>query len=212
MLNEVLGVAARYQQLLTRKFGILGGAPSPQVTPEVTPSFDLATGPEDRILCSDVLATGATLCAAVAAKRSVIQLSNPTGSNSLVVVEKLSVEHGDASAREVVGAVGFNSALPQLPAAGGITTRETRRTRVIAGPICVKGVADLTYDQAPATILVANLFYLSLPANTPVWYDQAILLAPGWCVQVSCVTINISLYASFAWREIPLGAGEVGPF
>jgi hypothetical protein len=89
MLNEILGPAARFQQLLTRKFGILGGAPSPQLTPEISPEYPLFGEPENRILTSEYLCAGYLDEAAAAGNPTQIALWNPTGSNIILVIEKV---------------------------------------------------------------------------------------------------------------------------
>lgn len=212
MLNEILGSAARFNQLLTRKFGLTGGAPSPQITPEIAPTFSWVAGPEDAIPAGETLASAVISVAGVAAKRSVAMLSNPTGSNLLVVVEHFDIQFG-ATGGFVNASVLKLDPLAGLPAAGGICIRDTRVKSDPAGSATTRPpAARISKDNEPPTILTANILRRQLPAFGYTEYYQPIVLSPGWSLQVYESDNNLALDAAFAWREVPLQAGEVGPF
>lgn len=198
--------------MLTRKFGLTGGAPSPQLTPEITPVVEVNNlPPENRIICGEVLAAGAMYLAGVAVKRSVIQLSNPAGSNVLGVVEHLEgTNYGVAVASMNCGIL-LLGALAIAPGAGLVTWRDTR-TRTNGGVYTRLPTLLMSADNSPPTIAIANLFARNVVANLTAEWDVPFVLSPGWAVQVWLSDVNVALGAAFSWREVPLSPGEVGPF
>jgi hypothetical protein len=209
MMNEILGSAARFNQLLTRRFGLTGGAPSPQITPEIAPVVNMPDGPELRIICAEILATGNIYCTGVALKHSVIQLTNPVGSNILVVVEQIEISNPGA-AGGINASIIKLGALAGLPGAGGVCYRDTRTT--ISGNYTREPTAQLRYDNDPPTIGTPNLFRLEIAALSSIRNAVAVVLAPGWSVQLYDTRVAADITTCFAWREVPLAAGEVGPF
>jgi hypothetical protein len=210
MLNEILGTAARYQQLLTRRFNLAGGAPSPQLTPEITPVVSIYDQPETRILVGEILASGCIFQAATAAERAVCQLSNPTGSNIVAVVLHLAA-HPFGAGATVIGSHLQLGAQAGLPSAGGVVYRDSR-TKTNGGVYTRVPTCSLTKFHNPPTIGEANLFLRIIAANLTMEYAQPVVLAPGWAFQVNELDVNVGLQVSFAWVEIPLSPGEVGPF
>jgi hypothetical protein len=208
MLNEILGPAARFQQLLTRKFGVLGGAPSPQLTPEVTPEFSLPNGPENLLPAMEVLASGVLVTAAVAGNSPSVQLRNPTNSNLLVVVEHIEFTPL-GGAQGVIGSVIKNGEQAVAAAAGGVIRRDTRTSE--SGNYTTRPSATLKGD-INATMGQANLFQRNVGDGALGEYNFPVILGPGWTVQVWGQTVNRSLIVGMAWREVPMAMGEVGPF
>jgi hypothetical protein len=212
LMNEILGPAARFQQLLSRKFGILGGAPSPQLTPEITPEYGLADRPEDLILASEVLASGWINVPSDALHNSLISLENPLGSNLLLVLQE---------ARWQVATVGSNVSgtitnsgivVGISPGAGAMTFRDTRTTIGAAATYTKPPVGIINGRNGIASTPIANLFYINTqPAATQV-FERPVVLSPGWKLILCCVTVALGMNASFCWREVPIAAGEVGPF
>jgi hypothetical protein len=209
MMNEILGRAQRFQDLLTRKFGITGGAPAPQLTPEIGTEFEIPFGAQDYILCQELLASGSTIVAAVAAKKGVLQLSNPPGSNIVAIVGRESLMVNAAAANFWLS-VGKGTALANLVGAGQVTRLDTRCG--YSGIYTLLPACTLTYDQSPPGLLTPNVWYLNVPIGTNLTTYEPIILAPGWCAQLACDTVNIQFAASFRWREVPLAQGEAGPF
>lgn len=214
MLNEILGAAARFNQLLTRKFNIAGGAPAPQLTPEIGCSYTIDEHPEDAILRFEGIATGLLDCAAIALVNSVAQIRNNTA-GLIIVVEKIFAQVNAAAAADVNMAAGFiGTDHPGLPATGGITFADFRRAA--NGNVTVAPAARLTRNTVAAvpTLLNANLFYgrSSNAVGGGVVYDRPVVLAPGAAIQVSCGTVNTEILVMFSWREVPVAPGEVGPF
>lgn len=208
-MNEILGAAARFQQLLTRKFNITGGAPSPQLTPEITPEYAInELAPEDKILCSEFIASAAVYIPAVAAKSNVVSLSNPAGSNVLLILERI-ITSRVAAGGTWAGIIKL-SALADLPGASQVVVRDGRVNVVSNYPR--KPVGDVTSFADPPTVATSNLFYVLIAANSTFIYDMPVVIPPGWSVHVKNAVVNTDLLVSFAWREIPLAPGEVGPF
>jgi hypothetical protein len=200
LLNEIL--AGRFNQWLTRKFNMTGGAPAPQLAAEVMPVTQL-NDPPDFVLASENLASGIVDVAAVALKRGVAQLTNPAGSNTVITVERIECSVYSAGMTMAVG-IGVNAPLAQNPAAGGVAYRDTRKAGLPA--------ASLSFDQAPPTILAANYADVTLVINSSAKWVEPIVLGPNSCVQVSSNTNNTEFTASFVWRERAMVPGEVGPF
>lgn len=213
MMNEILGVGARIEQLLTRKFNIIGGAPSPQLTPEVTPIFPLFHGPESRILAQERLMCAQVYCAGVAAKRSVIQLYNPPGTNVIGIVTRVWAYHTNAAANEItVGFGALTSALANPAAAGGITSLDGRYG-ITSGTVVKPGSLSFSYDTGPPTILAASLDDVTL-AQYALLDDNtvAVCVTPGYGMQITTVSNQIGLVGGYRWLEVPMAPGELGPF
>jgi hypothetical protein len=210
MLNEILGPAARFQQLLSRKFGILGGAPSPQLTPEITPEFSFGSQPEDSILQGEVRMSGVADVAANAGNRSAIQLTNPVNSGLVIVLEQIRV------LSFVVGIIdcGFASLLGELATGPGSGENVAVDGRVQRGPTIYprRGAGKTTKDTTtPGVIPGMNLFRTTLAANQWYEYQRAVIINSGGGVQL-IGEVNKQFIAHFYWREVPIALGEVGPF
>ena len=210
MLNEILGPAARFQQMLTRRFGLLGGAPSPQLTPEITPSVDIGHGYETRILCGEFLASGCIFQAATVAERAVCQLSNPAGSNIVAIVTHIEAYPFGAGATVIASHLKVG-ALAGLAVAGGVGYRDSRVV-TNGGAYTRLPVCTVTKFHNPPTIGEPNLFSRAVASGLTTEYDCPVVIGPGWAVQVNELDNNVGLQAAFAWIEIPMAGGEVGPF
>src|SRR5713101_5173625 len=88
--NEIL--VARYNRYLQKLFGIKGDAPVPILASEIMPSFSLFSGIENRFLESWYrYGIGIDIPAGAAGKNGQVRLRNPSGSNVLGVVEKVTM-------------------------------------------------------------------------------------------------------------------------
>jgi hypothetical protein len=213
LANEILGRAARYQEQLRRRFGIALGAPSPQLTPEVTPVVPILTMPEHLILASEKLFTGTLGEAGGAGGVSVVQLSNDAGTGLVGIVEHLEVVMLDAAGDAVTCAIGKNGALATLPAPGQVTGRETRLPLNAGGGYSTVAPAlKLRSNVAPPTVFSPSIFFRVLGQYGIAEYNLPLIIAPGWAVQVSTNNASKAIHAAFAWREVPLAEGEEGPF
>jgi len=214
MLNEILGAAARYEQLLARKFGVQGGAPSPQLTPEITPSYNIPAGAEDLLPCGMRLCSGYISIGAVAAKRPVTQLRNPVGTNILGVVSYIGMMSSTAGVgQHCMGFGKLNNNLPNLPAAGGYTMLDGRAGLNAAGGFATRApTCTLTADNEPPEILPPNILYRVQAQYA--WTEQfpAVILSPGWGVQAFLSDNVYGVAAVFRWYEVVMAEGEVGPF
>lgn len=211
MMNEILGVGARFQQVLTRKFGILGGSPSPQLTPEIQPHFDPHAAPEDFILSTELLCAGVVQEPANAGQKSMVALENPAGSNVLGILEWLSAQVGTAAVSSIYGALLWT---PPPPGVAGavLTARDGRRPRIV-GDVAKGGALLLGASNNVAPPTPANLFIqATTAAEELVLYSQPVIIAPGMSIFVVNNTVNQALWTSWAWREVPMAPGEVGPF
>jgi len=213
MMNEVLGVAARFQQLLTRKYGIIGGAPSPQLTPEITPDYPLPTGPEDRILASDFSAVWLQALTAQAGQKSAMLLKNASTGSLLVVEHSWCATAAAVTGYFHLGIAANLAALGQAPTAGSRVMRDTR-VQFDTGSTTYsrKPQASCTWDNNTPPVTPDNVILWYLAGGTRWEYTQPIVLGPGYGLMTWSDAVNIAFYGGFAWREVPIGMGEVGPF
>lgn len=212
MLNEILGAAARYNQLLTRKFNITGGAPAPQLTPEIGCELALDPGPEGRVLASELLCSGRGATTGAAANSGSCELANPAGSNLLTVVEQIIVISGSAVTLGIdVGVLTVPIGLPNIPAAGNVVARDTRVPKV-GNYTKLPATTIRTGTNTPPVVVVPNLFRSLNAINVPYTYTVPVVLAPGTAVDIIQSDLASSMVVWFSWREVPLAAGEVGPF
>jgi len=209
MLNEIL--AARYEQLLTRKFNITGGAPAPQLTPEIGCNLSLEVGEEGHILQSEYLCSGRFFTTGNAGQSGSIQLTNPVGSNILLVVEQIVAQALSAVVNGINCGILNTAGPPNTATAGDVVIVDTRvasvgaYTRLPTGRV-TGGV------NTPPTVVQPNLFHSRNAVGVPYVYSLGVVLAPGWGVNLVQIDLAGSMNGFFRWREVPLAAGEVGPF
>lgn len=224
MLNEILGVAARFNQLLTRKFNIVGGAPAPQLTPEIGCELALEVGSEGRVLLSEILCSGITDQTGAAANRPAAMLFNPVGSNIILVVERIAVLPLTVAQAFVIGVIKPPGGNPfaQLPGSGQVICRETRVPVAPPGTFPRAPTGQVRGSTvSPPTTVSANLYSFSASAaniSSPLEVPQLgngeslAILAPGFAVQIESTVLVAQFQAFFMWREVPLAPGEIGPF
>lgn len=210
MLNEILGVASRFNAALTRKFGITGGAPSPQLTPEVVPTYELMTADEDRVLANEHFAAGWITCAAVVAKTPKVRLRNPVGSQLVAVVTFLSVDVAAAGVAQTVK-VQLNYAttdLAVLPAVPGPCFLDSRSGVTLGLP---SPTVKLTADSNG--IVGSGGYNRMVRLSNFEARGVIAILGPGSAIDIEETdNNNLAMTVNLEWREIPLGLAELGPF
>jgi hypothetical protein len=92
--NEIL--VGRYNRLLQKLYSMKGPVPAPQLASEISTTFNLFNGPENRYLESWALFQRAIIFAAVAAQVNAVRLRNPAGSNVVGVVTLIQLATGAA--------------------------------------------------------------------------------------------------------------------
>lgn len=136
-------------------------------------------------------------------------LSNPTGSGKLIVINKVIVALASlpAGAAPLILTGNTNPA----GAATTHTTPLTPQSALIGSGATPVGKVDSAATIAAATIIRAlpGGPAATVAASTtfpPVIIDEiagAIILQPGTCISLQCLTTAISVVASFEWEEIP---------
>src|SRR5260370_11139907 len=126
--NEIL--VGRYNRFLQKLFGMKGGPPTPQLASEIAPAFPLFSGSENRYLEGWDLFAGTTFLPAQVAATVGFQIRNPTGSNVIAVLEKISFDAG--SAVNISISQGATADLPTIVTAVG---RGDGRAR--SNPTCI---------------------------------------------------------------------------
>ena len=213
MLNEILGPAARFQQLLTRKFGLIGGSPSPQLTPEITPEYHLDNAPEDRILGSDFYAAGVIDVPADAGHPSQAALYNPGGSGQVLILEQVELTLMTAGTAGIgMGVEGVYALNPLgiAAAAGARIIRDTRVTNV--GFVTRLPTGIVGGENGAAAVINPSLVSTVLTTLIPYRYSLPVIVAPGWLLKAITGANNLQLRAAFNWREVPISKSEAGPF
>ena len=204
--NEIL--VGRFARGIQKLFGIKGTTPTKQLSGEVMPVFNLddANQLENRILHSwssfgyvkNVAAGGAGTFAAV-------RLRNPTGSNTIVVVEKITYGSGAASDTYVLrrGPTGT----PDLATVDS-ANNSIRDLRL--GPI---SGSVITSFGTPAGSTGTQVASGTLGANTSVDIilnpHQEIVIAPGDLISVQTPVANQGITVTFFWRERALEVSEL---
>lgn len=204
MLNEILGPMARLQQRLTRAFSITGGAPSPQITPEITPVLEMGNMPvEDRWTARERLWAHTQPIAAAALTAASILLQNPAGSGILAVVRCLVCNNSAGpqaySVNDVLASFG------NLTNVVGVFNPLDTRIGVASTPTCIISWSNTV---APANTFGSEYFNLAVgqfPYVSPFDY----VIAPGTGLVVNAQVVNQSSQLGFVWRERPVSLGEL---
>lgn len=185
----------RFQRVLQRMFNLQSFPPAPQLAEEIVPVFQVeAPKPEQEFLIGTRLCSASVDVGAVAVKRSVVRIRNPESSNQLVIVEQAIVSMGVGDI-VLAGLVYSDTDIAQTPAAGSIVVRDTRDV------LTAQPTAHFTFEQGPPTIAPGSVFMVRTVAGSPVLVPIAVVLAPGTCLEISALTVNLSLTVTLAWRE-----------
>lgn len=202
--NEILTGALN--QVLARRLGVQtgGGAVSPSIAPEIFATLPLEVDrPEWAYLAGERIAGAATGATAQAALNTVIALSNPNGSNVLMVVEFIRSVMGAGSslAFYVVPNTGFST--------GTLVGNNLLDSRWMATNAAARAAGSLTWTNLGAPPAQSS-FYLQ-EASTTVDWTRPIILQPSHALVVFANTVNVAISrVAFQWRERALVSGELG--
>lgn len=201
----------RINRLLQRLLELKGNAPVPELAPELMSAVVLECDrPEYKYLAGEQLAWGAIALAA-GAGRAEAQLLNPSGSNCLIVVERIRAWSGVCNTL----AIGPT----QQVFATAVTTARRRDFRGTADLTAsalaivgqVRGKNDSAVVVTNTTEFIGGVMGNTAAAAGPTVYgetDTPIVLAPGWSVGVQGDVDAGNLRASFVWRERALENAE----
>jgi hypothetical protein len=194
--NEIL--VGRYNRAMQKLLQMKGEASLVTLSEEISPTFTLFYGAENRYLEGwDRFATILNQ-PAVAANQSVVRLRNPATSNAVAVIEK---------------AKGISLVADQPIFGIGITALDLATVVAMTGSkLDPRGRPNpalflsrqATTAAAPA--LDTNIDQVVYPATGGsqdfiTFEDQEVPLLPGMAVQIFSNTVNAGLTVSYIWRE-----------
>jgi hypothetical protein len=200
--NEIL--VGRFNRFLQKLMSMKGGPVAAQLASEVQPIISFFNGVENRYLESWDRFAVFRATAGVAGQQTATRLRNPTGSNVVGVIEKLTVEVG---AIDSVFVDRLAQATDLFTIAGGGLQRQDNRGR--PGPTLV-----LSENTAGIPTIAGTAFdFASLLAGQPSQQliftrNQEITLLPGDAVQLRTNTAATSLSSAWYWRERLLEESE----
>lgn len=194
--NEIL--VGRYNRLVQKLFSMKGPASLVTLSDEMMPVFPLFHGAENRYLEGWNRFASAQNIAASAANTSCLRLRNPTGSNLLVCVEKVSVAF---SLADTTNALFRGTATTDLGTVGSVLRMDSR------GNPNSSAILSVQNNAATAPPLTGGLAMWGTfaAANTlqEIIYqeDQELPLLPGDAIQMQAGNVNEGLLVSIWWRE-----------
>lgn len=133
---------------------------------------------------------------------SYLELCNPAGSGSLVVVDTMELQSAAVLSWDLFDSVPIGTVRANK------SYTDARAVASSAGAITTQPVAELRTGNtaAIATLRVGHTFVA--PA-TPTRYDAELVLPPGWRLYVSAQTLNTQVAGRFRWRERPCDPSEL---
>jgi hypothetical protein len=189
--NEIL--SGRFNRSLQKLLSMKGGPPASQLATEIGVQFPLPLGVEFRYLEQWERFGTFNAQAGVAAVFSQIRLRNPSGSNVVAVVEKITF------AFTVVDVVTVSLAATATDLATLITTqsRIDARSRGVGATVLSQG----TPAALPATNLWAADAGANLNQDVILDENQELTILPGDAITLASNTANTLLRATIWWRE-----------
>jgi hypothetical protein len=192
--NEIL--AARYSQLIFKLFSMKSPA-TKQVGGEIMPVIEVDNLPSELRLLANYRRWGIGVqLAASAANINLLQIRNPTGSNVLATMEKMTL--GNAAAAEQSFFVVHKAFTTDQ---SGTQTPVPMDGRQAAGSsVCIVTSAQITSNP------VGSSFWISAMApnvsfDVILFEHQEITIAPGFAVQMFSGAVNVTSQFSIMWRE-----------
>lgn len=199
--NEIL--EGGLNQALAKRLGMQTASPSPSVSPEIMAGLTLENDrPEWGYLKGEVLGSARAAQVAVAAQFSFGALSNPTGSNLIVVIEKIEVQCP-------AGSAAIFRVRPVGSVAGTPVTPQVRDTRWIIGTGAARTAANMSVGTAAGLGLEAPFAWAEVGSRYE--YNRPVILRPGSSCVIELGTANVGCNNfAFHWRERGALPGELG--
>jgi hypothetical protein len=203
LINEIL--VARFNNLLHKITGIKGPDPSPQLTPEISPSLTLENSPLDyQLPLGRKLAFGGVNRAAGAAGTfNQIQLRNPSGSGKLVNVEAIIVT------LDVAGSIQVRQSSGSL--VGNTTQKGFRDSRINWSNVVFQPTAFVEFQALAAIGGNIVLEHIGVIALSGLLIPLGIVLDPdggsngplvgGTALLVASENAATQLGVNFIWSE-----------
>lgn len=167
------------------------------------PTIDPWSQPEWAFLRGERLGAGRSFAAAVAAEFGIIAIGNALGSNSVVVVEAISVNMNAGTIVQLEVAADTAVAATLSAAAFMISARD-RRFGSTTGRVFVK-----TGTDAGSTFGAQIEHQTNAVNQFADFKNLPIILKPGDDVLVIGQTVNLAMDVNFKWRERKAFPGEL---
>jgi len=199
--NEIL--TGRYNRYLQKLLQMKGGSPAPQLAGEIQASIVLFHGVETRVHEGWDRFAMAFNQPGVAAQTSQARIRNPVGSNTIIVLEKITVANALADAPTVSGG-------PTVTDLATIVSNVANRLDPRGRP---GSTAIVSRAAAASAVLNQVRWSGNGPANFTLdlmtFEDHEWPLLPAEGVQIEAGTVNQNLTFSILWRERALEGSEV---
>jgi hypothetical protein len=199
--NEIL--VGRYNRFLQKLLQMKGGPPSPQLSSEISVSFVLFNGAENRYLEGwNRFAIVLNAVAPPAGQRAGIRLRNPSGSNVIVVIEQV-----------MLGSTLADTPLLELTQIStDLTTLSNVVGRVDSRHAQKSSTVLSKSDAATGAVLTQQIMQWFIPAgisqaafNTE---NQELPVLPGDALSMYCGNLAQAFQVSLLWRERMLEESE----
>jgi hypothetical protein len=202
--NEIL--SGRFNKALQKIFSMKGEAPSPVVASEIIAVLPLFFGREGRVLEGCNTFGGGFIVTAVAGNISIIQISNPTNSKVMVVLEKISFAAVAAAIQNAI--VNFGTSPSDLATVVSLTNYglDIRGQVTPSSHLSTKN----NTAAAPTGIVVFTSQTLANQGLEVLMTDtQELPMPPGTFYQFSTNAVNQPIGINLIWRERPLEDSEL---
>lgn len=206
-LNEILN--GRFSQLLTRLFNVTGGAPAPQLTPEIMPVAVVQDDtPELQFLKGSSLLIAGQKTGNAVGKQAYVQLSNPL-SSGLIIRCNGSISNPQPATAQDMG-YGITTISTRTPTR--VQPRDSRVNDQLAavqfGPGNFVGGSDLGGDGigGPALTDVPRLVMAALAVFV---IPETFVLHPGNAFTIWSNDTNLPVQAIISWSARRAEPGEL---
>jgi hypothetical protein len=142
----------------------------------------------------------------VAANVSAAELRNPANSGVILVVSRVITSLSAAGGQTLKIGFGTATLATQFNTKSTVDTRRGDAGTQTNSAATMSGQATTPGDPTGGQIILQTL----APANTPVYWETPIILAPNSSLYVVSGVVNQTLIAAFSWRERPVeGSVEI---
>jgi hypothetical protein len=200
--NEIL--AGRFNRALQKFLSMKGEAPAPQLASEITTNFQFnQMGADFRYLEGWERFWNFSLVGPSVGNNNGVQLRNPIGSNTIVVLEKISFFQSAADFLNVTvtHAGGPQTDLTNNSASDRIDTRgRVTSTLVVStfSPAALLAIGVQRYSNNAANLEVQEI----------LTDNQEVSMLPGDLMRFTSIGLNLTTVMNFIWRERALEDSE----
>jgi hypothetical protein len=192
--NEIL--VGRYNRFLQKFLMLKGGPPAPQLTSEIGAGFILFNGVENLFLETwNRFAVSVTAVAGAGAAAQV-QIANPTGTNVIAVLERITVALTSTGQALLLFNNNSTTALPTPVTPFALDRRQgiSQNSSMVLSSSNVTGAVG---SAIWSPLLLSNTTYDAIYDN-----QQELPLTPGTLYAVaSPVGVAFTIVVSYLWRE-----------